>query len=125
MQVIYLPYDEKVENEILQAWIDKEGVVIKLRQYKLAMPMIINVTMYSMEALKVLGKAVYKWVNEFRTVRNPSEAALDRFGFRMQRIVKAAKTSDMDIVVVYDPVKSEEGLINLVRDELKRWARVK
>ena len=83
------------------------------------MPIIVNVTPEDIEDLKQLGVSVYKWVTEFRPVRNPTEAALDRFGFRIQQIVKAAKKSDMDILVIYD---AEEN-IDLIRDELKRWIR--
>lgn len=85
------------------------------------MPMIVNVTPEDLVDLKQLGHSVYKWVHEFRTMRDPTEAALDRFGFRIQRIVSTAKKHGMDIMVIYDPKEN----IDLIRDELKRWIRTK
>jgi len=103
----------------LKAYLNHSDGSVVIGESVLAMPIIVNVTPEDIEDLKQLGVSVYKWVTEFRTVRNPTEAALDRFGFRIQRIVKAAKKSDMDILVIYD---AEEN-IDLIRDELKRWIR--
>ena len=119
MNVVYLAYSKGIEKEILKAYLNHSDGSIVIGESVLAMPIIVNVTPEDIEDLKQLGVSVYKWVTEFRTVRNPTEAALDRFGFRIQRIAKAAKKSDMDILVIYD---AEEN-IDLIRDELKRWIR--
>jgi len=121
VKVVYLPYQEGTEEFVLNAYLSQEDGVVSINDSKLTMPVIVNVTPFDLTMLKKLGNIVYKWVNEFRTSRGPSDAALDRFGFRVQRIVKSAKKSGMDILVIYDPLEN----IDLIRDELKRWVRIK
>lgn len=120
MKVVYLEYSENVENEVLQAYINKKVAEVSIGDTKLNMPMVLNVTIFKMDRLKkYLSHAVYKWLREFRTARNPTEAAMDKFGYRVQRIVKNAKVYQMDLLVIHD--KDEN--IDLIRDEIKQWIR--
>lgn len=120
MQVAYVAKDEHTEVSILDAFLNKDGAIVTIGESKLTLPMVINVSPENMEGLReVLGKGLYKWVTEFRTARQPTEAALDRFGFRIRRIVKMARMSGSDLIVVYDPREN----LDLIRDEIKLWIR--
>lgn len=122
MKVIYVPYSDTIERDVLLAFKNRsEDMKITLGTSEVTMPMVVNITIYALERFAILGKSVYKWINEHRTLHNPSDAALDRLSFRIKRVVRAAQKVGMDMVVIYDQNENYD----LIRDELKRWVKTK
>lgn len=124
MKVVYLERTVGLVDNLLglyKAAQERGESNIVLNGQKLAMPIILNVTPFPLKELGVLGRAFYKWVKEFRTVRNPSEAAIDRFSYRIKGVVRAAKNTGLDIIVLREPGEN----IDMIRDELKLCIRTK
>lgn len=122
MQVVYVPYQEDIESVLLDAFKNRKESEVRIGTSTVVMPLILNFSYKDLPNIKkVLGNSFYRWITELRTLRTPSEAALDRFSYKIQRIVKHSKRTGSDIVVIFNAEES----IDILRDELKIWIRTK
>lgn len=122
MNVVYVTKSEGIEKQIVEAFKNRKDSVVKVGTSELVMPIILNFSLSNFRILKrVLGSGLYRWITDLRTVKTPTEAAIDRFSFKIKRIVKNCKNTGSDIVVVFE----ENENIDLLRDELKLWIRTK
>lgn len=120
MQVVYVANEDNLEATLLDAYLNREESQITIGKTKMVMPVIVNVSLTDFKALReILGVSFYRYVGDLRKVKTPTQVAIDMFTMKIKRMVQIAKTSDVDLLVIYESTEN----IDIVRDELKKWIR--
>lgn len=117
MKVAYLPFDNGTEDQILLAFVRKNGEEITIGDTDLTLPTIVNVSGYKMPRLSTVLLRSYREFFELAGLEGKaSEAAKSRFVFRVNRVVESCIGNGTDILVVFDKNENQQ----LLRDTLKK-----